>query len=218
MIYIFLSFSKKQLNIVFGNRPLSGNEMAGRLLSKSVINSSLCCCWLPSPIQFGAHARDAMSRGLVGEAAAETEVELGRPSERECYRSRDMTGSCPEGSAGDRPIREDTIHVSREAWESATVGRRGVCVRPARGDTDRANTWTWQAGKHYVTSRTTGRPNLAYWGPVRLGRRSVPQWGTRLRGSPRRTGPVNGTHVVEAKWGTDMRKSGRSADTGDIQG
>ena len=44
------------------------------------------------------------------------------------------------------------------------------------------------------------------------------RWGTGLRGSPRRTGPVTSTHVVEAKWGTDMRKSGRSIGTGRTHG
>ena len=78
------------------------------------------------------------------------------------------------------------------------AGEVSVFDRTTTGPTPGHGSPLPQAGKHSATSQTAGRPILPYWGPVQLGRR---RWGTRLRGQPRRTGPVTGTHVVEARVG-----------------
>ena len=43
-----LSFSNMQSCVVFVNRSLSGNRIATGW--RIVLNSSVCCCWLPSPL------------------------------------------------------------------------------------------------------------------------------------------------------------------------
>ena len=79
-----------------------------------------------------------------------------------------------------------------------------VGVRPAREDTDRANTRTWQSadvGREEVCNDPDNRET----DPTVLGNKTP------------RAGLVTSTHVVGAEWGTGRRKSGRSADTRDSE-